>query len=171
MLYCRASLCPCYLWWCWLTRITNSSIRGAIFVFILVLMGWSLLPNVLRPFKIYCTPPNLGIRTWICWLNFAQRHFFSGLRFFNEPEISDSGVQLKIPPGGLVLRIFTSWKNPSTSVGFEPVNLGSWACYPETIEVDRDGYALQYNTHLLQTDCSSDCQRCCTWMMVKQWAE
>ena len=27
------------------------------------LVGWSLLPNALRPFKIYCAPPNLGIRT------------------------------------------------------------------------------------------------------------
>ena len=33
--------------------------------------------------------------------------------------------QLEVPPGGLVLRIFTSWKNPSISAGFEPVNLGS----------------------------------------------
>ena len=33
--------------------------------------------------------------------------------------------QLKVPPGGLVLRIFTSWKNPSISAGFEPANLGS----------------------------------------------
>ena len=43
-------------------------------------------------FKIYCAPQNLGItRTWICRLNFVQRSIFSGLRFFNEPEISDSG--------------------------------------------------------------------------------
>ena len=27
----------------------------------IVLMGWSLLPNALRPLKIYCAPPNLGI--------------------------------------------------------------------------------------------------------------
>ena len=33
--------------------------------------------------------------------------------------------QLKIPPGGLVLSIFMSWKNPSTSAGFEPANLVS----------------------------------------------
>ena len=33
--------------------------------------------------------------------------------------------QIKVLPGGLVLRIFTSWKNPSTSTGFEPVNFGS----------------------------------------------
>ena len=25
------------------------------------LMGWSLLPNALRPFQIYYAPPNLGI--------------------------------------------------------------------------------------------------------------
>ena len=31
----------------------------------------------------------------------------------------------KVPPGGLLHRIFTSWKNPLTSVGFEPANLGS----------------------------------------------
>ena len=35
--------------------------------------------------------PNLGItRTWVCRLNFAQRPIFSALRFFKEPEISDS---------------------------------------------------------------------------------
>ena len=50
-------------------------------------------------FKIYCVPPNLGItRTWICRLNFAQRPIVSGLRLFNEPEISDSGPPA---PGGL----------------------------------------------------------------------
>ena len=44
-------------------------------------------------FKIYCALPNFGItRTWICRLNFAQIPIFSGLRFFNEPEISDSGT-------------------------------------------------------------------------------
>ena len=29
-------------------------------IFVLVLMGWSLLPSALRPFKIYRAPPNLG---------------------------------------------------------------------------------------------------------------
>ena len=75
-------------------------------------------------FKIYCAPPNLGItRTWICRLNFAQRPIFPGLRFFNEPEISDSGPPAQSPSGGLALRIFTSWKNPSTSAGFKLANL------------------------------------------------
>ena len=57
----------------------------------IVLKGWSLLPNALWPFQIYCAPPNLGIRMWICWSNFTQRPVFSGLRFFNEPEIPNSG--------------------------------------------------------------------------------
>ena len=32
---------------------------------------------------------------------------------------------LKVPPGGLGLRIFTSWKNSSILARFEPANLGS----------------------------------------------
>ena len=32
-------------------------------IFIFDLMGCSLLPNALRPFKNYCASPNLGIRT------------------------------------------------------------------------------------------------------------
>ena len=71
-------------------------------------MGWPLLPNALRPIKIYCALPNLGIRTLICRLNFAWRPIFSGLRCFNKPEISKSGPP--VPPGGLVFRIFMSWK-------------------------------------------------------------
>ena len=42
---------------------------------VFVLMGWSFLPNVLRPFKIYCAPPNLGIRTWICRSNFCSEAY------------------------------------------------------------------------------------------------
>ena len=76
-------------------------------------MGWSLLPNALRPFWNLLCFPNLDPRTWICRLNFAQRPIFSGLRFFNEPEISDVVPSLK------------SWKNPSTSARFELANLES----------------------------------------------
>jgi len=32
-------------------------------LYCIVLKGWSLLPNALRPFEIHCAPPNLGIRT------------------------------------------------------------------------------------------------------------
>ena len=100
-------------------------------------------------FKIYCAPPNLGItRTLICRLNFAQRPVFSGLRFFNEPEISDSWPQLIVPPGGLVLRIFTSWKNQSTSAGFEPANLGSRGEHvtprPNFLSVNRNTIFYEY---------------------------
>ena len=49
-------------------------------------------------FKIYCALRNLGItRTWICRLNFAQRPIFWDMRFFNEPEISDSGLPASSP--------------------------------------------------------------------------
>ena len=83
-------------------------------------MVWSLLPNALRPFKIYCAPPNLGItRTWIWRFNFVAWGSLTSLK----SQIRDP--QLKDPPGGgLVLRIFTSWKNPSTSAGFEPADHG-----------------------------------------------
>ena len=56
-------------------------------------------------------------------IKFCSEAYFSGFRFFNELEISDP--QLKVPTGGLVLRMFTSRKNPSTSAGFELANLGS----------------------------------------------
>ena len=94
-------------------------------IIVLFLWGGHCCPMHCDLFKIYCGYPNLGIRTWICRLNFAERPIFSGFRFFNEPEISDLGPQVKVPAGGLLLRIFTSWKNPSTSIGFEPANLGS----------------------------------------------
>ena len=50
-------------------RIANNSISESdlclseafLIVFVFVLIGWSLLLNALRPFKIYCAPPNLGI--------------------------------------------------------------------------------------------------------------
>ena len=82
------------------------------FAFVFVLMGWSLLPNVLRPLQICCAPPKVGIRTWIWRLNFAQRHIFQALTSLKSQTWDH---QLKVPPGGLGLRIFTSWKkNPWT---------------------------------------------------------
>ena len=81
----------------WMSEISLLGTRfEVVFEFVFVLMGWSLLSSVLRRFQIYCAPPNLGItRTWICRLNFGQKLIFSGLRFFNENEMSDSG-----PPAG-----------------------------------------------------------------------
>ena len=76
--------------------------------------------------KIYCAPPNLGItRTWICRLNFAQKPIFEAWGFLTSLKSQTREPRIKVPPGGLVLGIFTSWKNPSTSAGFEPGNLDS----------------------------------------------
>ena len=87
--------------------------------------GLSLLPYALRPFQINCAPSNLGItRTWICRLNFAQKPIFQAWSYLTSLKFQTRDPHLKIPPGGLVLRIFTSWKNPSTSAEFEHANLG-----------------------------------------------
>ena len=91
----------------------------------IVLMGWSLLPHALRPFQIYCAPPNLGIMTWICRIHFVQRPIFQDWGSLTSLKSQTRDPQLKVPPGGLVLMIFMSCKNPSSSAGFEPVNLGS----------------------------------------------
>ena len=92
---------------------------------VLYSIGWSLLPNALRPFWDPLCSPNLGIRTWTCRLNFAQRPIFQDWDSLTSLKSQIQDPQPKVPPGGLVLRIFTSWKNQSTSIGFEPANLGS----------------------------------------------
>ena len=51
--------------------------------------------------------------------------FFQARGSLTSLKFQTRDLQLKVPPGGLVLRIFTSWKNSSTSVGFEPANFGS----------------------------------------------
>ena len=100
------------------TIMQNAELTGVLYC--IVLMGSSFLPNALRPFQIYFAPLNLGItRTWICRWNFAQRPIFYGLKS------QTRDLQLKVSLGGLMLRIFTSWKDPTISAGFEPANLGS----------------------------------------------
>ena len=69
--------------------------HGISILYCIVLMGWSLLPNA--TFLRSIVLPELNTRTWTCRLNFAQRPIFSGLRFFNEPEISDSGPPALTP--------------------------------------------------------------------------
>ena len=56
-----------------------------IVLYCIVLMGDYSCPMHCDPFKIYCAPANLNIRTWICRLHFAQRPIVLGVRFFNEP--------------------------------------------------------------------------------------
>ena len=42
--------------------ITPSRAEVTILLYLVfVLVGWSLLPNALQPFQIYCDPPNSGI--------------------------------------------------------------------------------------------------------------
>jgi hypothetical protein len=67
------------------------------FCIVLYWRGGHCCPMHCDLFKIYCAPPNLGIRTWICRLNFAQRPIFSGSMFFNEPEKSYLGPSAKSP--------------------------------------------------------------------------
>ena len=40
---------------------TDGKISVVLYCIVFYLMGWSLLSNALRPFKIYFAPPNLGI--------------------------------------------------------------------------------------------------------------
>ena len=107
--------------------MTFTELVKLIWIIVLYWMGGHCCQMYCDLFKIYCAPPNLGItRTWICRLNFVQRPIFSCLRFFNRACNLTRDSQLKVPPEGLVLRIFTSWKSSSTTAGFEPANLGSW---------------------------------------------
>ena len=115
-------------------RTSTSSSQGNVCI-LLFWWGGHCCPMLCDLFKIYCASRNLGItRTWICRLNFAQRPIFSGSRFFNEPEISDSEPKLKVPPGGLVLSIFTSWKKSIdvSRVWIREPWISRRARYPET---------------------------------------
>ena len=63
-------------------HVPSFNIRYFIAFYCFVLVGWSLLPHALRCFQdLLCSPE---------FRYFVQRSFFSGLRFFNESEISDS---------------------------------------------------------------------------------
>ena len=68
----------------------NIPLKTRVIVLYFIWWGGHCCPIHCDIFKIYCDPPNLGIRTWICQLNLAQMPIFSGLRFFNELEISGS---------------------------------------------------------------------------------
>ena len=51
--------------------------------------------------------------------------FFQAWGFLTSLKSQIRNPQLTVPPGGLMLGIFTPRKSPSTSAGFEPANLGS----------------------------------------------
>ena len=105
-----------------LTRRRSNSV-----LCVFVLMGWWLLPNALRPFHIYCAPPNFScykdVNMPIKYCSGA--YLFQAWGSLTSLKSQTRYPQLKVPPGGLLLRSFTSWKNPSTSAKFETMNLGS----------------------------------------------
>jgi hypothetical protein len=45
----------------WRAHVSAALNLRVVFCILFVLIGWSLLPNALRPFQIYCAPPKLGI--------------------------------------------------------------------------------------------------------------
>ena len=53
----------------------------------------------------------------------SEAYFFQAWGSLPSLKSQTQDPQLKVPPGGLVLRIFTSWKK--SIAGFEPANLGS----------------------------------------------
>ena len=56
-------------------------------------------------------------------MKFCSEAYFFGLEVFQRAW--NLRPPALVPPGGIVIRIFTSWKNPSTLAGFEPANLES----------------------------------------------
>ena len=105
-------------------NIFHNDTLYCIVLYCIVLRRLSLLPNALRPFQIYCAPSNLGItRTWICRLNFAQRTIFQAWGSLTSLKSQTRDPQLKVPPGGLVLRIFMSWKIHRPQPGLNPRTL------------------------------------------------
>ena len=88
-------------WFSTLLHPSSKIMHYSLYYDCIVLFWWGgrCCPMHCDIFMINCAPPNLGnTRKWICRLNFAQRPIFSGLRFFNEPEISDSGPPAWSPP-------------------------------------------------------------------------
>ena len=81
-----------------------------LFCFDGVVMRWDL-------FEIYCDV-NMPIKFYWGLIFQAWGSLTSLESLTREP-------QLKVPPGGLVLKIFTSWKNSLISAVFEPANFGS----------------------------------------------
>ena len=71
-------------------------------------------------------PPSDKKLPWPLPHSIALREGVLRDQVYNEARILQTrDPQLKVSPGMLVVRIFTSWKNPSILAGFEPANLGS----------------------------------------------
>ena len=107
--------------------------------FVFVLMGWSLLPNVLRPFKIYCAPPNLGIRTWICQLNLLRGPFFQAWGSLMSLKSQTRDPSLKSLPEDLCSGFLRPEKIHRPQSGLNPRTLDL-----EAITLPRDYRGRQY---------------------------
>ena len=82
-------------------------------------------------FKIYCDPPNVNMPIKVC----SEAYLFQAWGSLMSLKFQIWDPQLKVPHGGLVLRIFTSWKK-----SIEPW-ISRRAHYPETTET----YAMSIN--------------------------
>ena len=120
------------------------------------LMGWSLLPNSLRPFWDLLWSPNLGIKTWICRLILLIGQFFQAWGSLTSLKSQNRDPQLKVPPGDLCSGFLRSEINPSTSAGFEPA--GSRGKYvtprpPKPTTSQRVYVNWSVFVHLIYLDC------------------
>ena len=76
---------------CWRCLSRDEISLGNVFSFktiVLYCINWVVIPQCTATFfEIYCAHQNLDTRP----IKFCSEAYFSGLRFINEPEISDSG--------------------------------------------------------------------------------
>ena len=116
---CACEIFSCTLswpWWpltgkCFTSKFVffiKYSVKNCYWLNCIVLMGWSLLPNALRPFWDLLCSPNVDTRTWICRLILLRDLFFQVRGSLTSLKSQTRDPQPKIPPWGLGLRIFTS---------------------------------------------------------------
>ena len=97
--------------------------------FCIVLMGWPLLPNALRPFQYL-----------LCL-------FFQASGFLMSYKSQTRDPQLKVPPRGLVLRIFRPEKVHRPQPGLNPWTLDFEA---STVPRDHRGRQILINIYNIQ---------------------
>ena len=82
----------------------------------------SRISNALNKYTFFAGIFSLDIFTFC-----LEAYFFRLEVLYRVWNFKGLDPRIKVPPGGLVVRIITPWKNPSTSAGFEHANLGSRA--------------------------------------------
>ena len=122
-----------------LFRNNGIYLNASTYLYWIVLMGWSLLPNALRPFQIYFAPPNLGIRTWVMPIKFCSGAYFFRLEVLKRAwNLRRGTLSLKPLPEDLCL----GFLRPDKSIDLSRIwTREPWisrrARYPETTEADR----------------------------------